>query len=121
MSGMGISVFAVLRKENCSHTKDYFYEEKIEAWVHGRREPRKRTYYQLSSASSSAFAAPLVLFLPPAELEDLRARAVKVEWSHEWLVPGGCALGAAVEAALRCAALSLEGFNPYSCELILIA
>lgn len=36
----------------------------------------------------------------------MRARAVKVEWSHEWLVPGGCALGAAVEAALRCAALS---------------
>ena len=90
------------------------------AWGRGRREPRKRTYYQLSSASSSAFAAPLVLFLPPAELEDLRARAVKVEWSHEWLVPGACALGAAVEAALRCAALSCVqtlGFNPCPCEV----
>lgn len=66
-----------------------------------RRELRKRPYYQLSS-SMTAFAAPLVLFLPPGALDAVRTRAVKVDWSCEYVVANDNALGAAVEAALRC-------------------
>lgn len=67
-----------------------------------RRELRKRPYYQLSSSSMTAFAAPLVLFLPPGALDAVRTRAVKADWSCEYLVANENALGAAVEAALRC-------------------
>ncbi len=49
----------------------------------------------------AAFAAPLVLFLPPQELGAVRTRAVKADWQREFLVPPETSLGAAVEAALR--------------------
>ena len=49
----------------------------------------------------AAFAAPLVLFLPPQELGAVQTRAVKADWQREFLVPPETSLGAAVEAALR--------------------